>query len=187
MTPSPMSAAGREPGDVPRRRSSKLTAVKARRALAIAAVLLAAPGISACSRGFSEQTDQVYNPAAGVDDRSGTVYVLNALIVSGTNGSGTIVASLVNTDQEQDDTLTGVAGAGADSSAQVKPGGETTIPAGGLLNLATKGQIEITDSRVVPGQLVELRFTFDRGQAVTVRAPVVSAEDPAYDGIAVPG
>ena len=79
-----------------------------------------------------------------------------------------------------------MAGAGDDSSAQVKPGGDTTIPAGGLLNLATKGQIEITDSRVVPGQLVELRFTFDRGQAVTVRAPVVSADDPAYSSVTVP-
>jgi hypothetical protein len=164
-----------------------MTARRHRLAAAAVVTPLAAVVMSGCGVNFNAQTDQPYNPAAGVDDRSGSVYVLNALIVSGTNGSGTVVASLVNTDEKQDDTLRGVAGAGADSSAQIKPGGETTIPAGGLLNLATKGQIEITESRVVPGKLVELRFTFDRGQAVTVRAPVVSAEDPAYGGIAVPG
>ena len=177
---------GREPGDASRRWSTKLTAVKARRGLALAAVLLVVPGISACSNGFNEQTDQLYTPSAGVDDRSGTVDVLNALIVSGTDGSGTVIASLVNNDQDEDDTLRGVAGSGSDSNAQVTPGGDTTIPAGGLLNLATKGQIEIRDARVVPGHVVEIRFTFDRGQAVTVRAPVVSSEDPTYSGIAVP-
>jgi hypothetical protein len=161
--------------------------VKARRAVAVVALLLLAPGISACSRGFNEQTDQVYTPAAGADDRSGSVDVLNALIVSGTDGSGTVVASLVNNDQTHDDTLRGVSGAGSDSGAQVKPGGDTTIPAGGLLNLATKGQIEIRDKSVVPGGLVDIRFTFDRGQAVTMTVPVVSADDPTYSGIAVPG
>ncbi len=135
------------------RRRPRLAAVNARRGLAIAALLLVAPGFTACSNGFHEQTDQVYTPAAGVDDRSGTVDVLNALIVSGTDGSGTVIASLVNNDQVEDDTLRGVAGAGSNANAQVTPGGETTIPAGGLLNLATKGQIEIRDQRVVPGQL----------------------------------
>jgi hypothetical protein len=161
--------------------------VKARRAVAVAALLLVAPGISACSRGFNEQTDQIYTPAAGVNDRSGTVDVLNALVVSGTDGSGTVIASLVNQDQNRADKLTGVTGVGADSSAQVKLGGETTIPPGGLLNLATKGQIEIRDKNVVPGKNVDLRFTFERGQAVTLKVPVVSADDPTYSGIVVPG
>jgi hypothetical protein len=161
--------------------------VNARRAVAAAVLLLAAPLLSACGLNFNEQTDQVYNPAAGVDDRSGSVDVLNALIVSGTDGSGTVIASLVNNDQVNDDTLRGVAGAGQDSSLTVKPGGETAIPAAGLLNLATQAQIEVRGTRVVPGNFVEIKFTFDRGQAITVKAPVVSADDPVYDGITVPG
>ena len=161
--------------------------MNARRRLAVAAVLLVAPGISACGNGFSEQSDQIYNPSAGVDDRSGTVDVLNALIVSGTNGSGTVIASLVNNDQTKADTLRGVTGAGSDSGAKIKASGDTTIPAAGLLNLATQAQIEITEQRVVPGSLVEIRFTFARGQAITVRAPVVSSDDPTYSGITVPG
>ena len=67
-------------------------------------------------RELGAQTDQVYNPAAGVDDRSGSVDVLNALVVSGSDGSGTVIASLVNNDQTHSDSLRSVAGAGADSS-----------------------------------------------------------------------
>jgi hypothetical protein len=160
--------------------------VKARRALAVAALLLVTPGIAACSRGFNEQTDQVYNPAAGVNDRSGSVDVLNALVVSGTDGSGTVIASLSNNDENHADSLTGVAGTGSDASAQVTPGGETTIPPGGLLNLATDGHIEIRSSRVVPGNYVHLKFTFAHGQEVTMQVPVVSADDPTYKGIKVP-
>ena len=44
------------------------------RRAAIAALLLA-PALTAC--GFNEQTDQVYQPAVGVNDRSDNVYVLN--------------------------------------------------------------------------------------------------------------
>ena len=161
--------------------------MNARRAVAAAVLLLGAPLMTACGLNFDEQTDQVYNPAAGVDDRSGSVDVLNALIVSGTDGSGTVIASLVNNDQVNDDTLRGVAGAGADSGLQVKSGGETAIPAAGLLNLATKAQIEVRSSRVVPGNFVKLKFTFDRGQAVTLDAPVVSADDPTYKDVKVPG
>jgi len=66
--------------------------VNVRRSIASAAVLLTVPALSACGVSFGAQTDQVYNPSVGVDDRSGAVDVLNALVVSGANGSGTVVA-----------------------------------------------------------------------------------------------
>ena len=157
-----------------------------RRSIAAAAVLLAAPALSSCGVSFGAQTDQVYNPSVGVDDRSGQVDVLNALIVSGTDGSGTVVATLVNNDQQTDDTLKGVSGAGKDAGMTVKPGGDTTIPAGGLLNLATKGAVTIRGQRVVPGNFVTITFSFDRAQSVTVDVPVVSHSNPDYAGVKVP-
>ncbi|HEX2550173.1 MAG TPA: hypothetical protein VHK64_01145 [Nocardioidaceae bacterium] len=157
-----------------------------RRSIAAAAVLLAAPALSSCGVSFGAQTDQVYNPSVGVDDRSGQVDVLNALIVSGTNGSGTVVATLVNNDQQTDDTLKGVSGAGKDAGMTVKPGGDTTIPAGGLLNLATKGAVTIRGQRVVPGNFVTITFSFDRAQSVTLDVPVVSHSNPDYAGVKVP-
>lgn len=157
-----------------------------RRSIAAAAVLLAAPALSSCGVSFGAQTDQVYNPSVGVDDRSGQVDVLNALIVSGTDGSGTVVATLVNNDQQTDDTLKGVSGAGKDAGMTVKPGGDTTIPAGGLLNLATKGAVTIRGQRVVPGNFVTITFSFDRAQSVTLDVPVVSHSNPNYAGVKVP-
>lgn len=157
-----------------------------RRSIAAAAVLLAAPALSSCGVSFGAQTDQVYNPSVGVDDHSGQVDVLNALIVSGTNGSGTVVASLVNKNQQTDDTLKGVSGAGKDAGMTVKPGGDTTIPAGGLLNLATQGAVTIHGQRVVPGNFVTITFSFDRAQSVTLDVPVVSHSNPDYAGVKVP-
>ena len=156
-----------------------------RRSIAVAAVLIAAPAVSSCGVNFGEQTDQVYNPSVGVDDRSGQVDVLNALIVSGSNGSGTVVATLVNNDQQNGDTLKGVAGAGKDAGMTVKLGGDTKIPAGGLLNLATQSNVTARDKRIVPGYFVEITFSFDRGEAITLEVPVVP-HSGAYADVKVP-
>ncbi len=163
-----------------------MTAVNLRRSVAVAALVLAAPALSSCGVNFGAQTDQVYNPSAGVDDRSGTVDVLNALVVSGTDGSGTVIATLVNNDQTHADKLTGVAGAGRDASLKVTPGGATDIPADGMLNLATDGHIYVRGSQVVPGNLARITFSFERGKPITVDAPIVSADDPIYSGVKVP-
>jgi hypothetical protein len=160
--------------------------VNVRRSIAAAALLLAVPALSACGVSFGAPTDQVYNPTVGVDDQSGQVDVLNALIVSGSDGSGTVVASLANNDQQTADTLKGVSGAGKDASLTVKVGGDTTIPAGGLLNLATKGEITARGKRIVPGNFVEITFSFDRAEAITVDVPVVSHSNPDYADVKVP-
>lgn len=157
-----------------------------RRSIAAAAVVLAAPVLSSCATGnFDAQTDQVYNPAVGVDDRDGSVDVLNALIVSGTDGSGTVVATLVNNDESRPDTLQKVAGSGKDANLQVTVGGPTRLQAGGLLNLAERGGIVVRGDRIVPGMFVEITFSFQRGDSVTLQAPVV-ADQPPYDKIKVP-
>ena len=157
-----------------------------RRCIAAATVLLAAPVLSSCGVSFGAQTDQVYNPSVGTDDREGSVDVLNALIVSGTDGSGTLAASLVDNDQAIGDALKGVAGAGQDSSLTAKIAGDTTIPAGGLLNLATQGNVSVTGKRVVPGNFVRITFSFDRAAAATLDVPVVPADNPDYAKVPLP-
>ena len=157
-----------------------------RRSIAAAVVVLAVPVLSSCGVSFGAQTDQVYNPSVGVDDQSGDVDVLNALIVSGTNGSGTVIATLVDNDQQNADTLKGVAGAGADASATVKVSGDTAIPAGGVLNLADDSGVSITAKRVAPGNFVKLTFSFDRAEAITLSVPVVASSNPDYADVKVP-
>jgi hypothetical protein len=160
--------------------------VDLRRVLAAAAVVLAAPVMSSCGIGFGAQTDQVYNPTAGTDDRSGSVDVLNALIVSAHKGSGTVIATLVNNNQGRADRLTGITGTGRNSGVQVTSVGRTTIPPGGVLNLAEQGSITITGKDVVPGRFNDLTFSFAHGASATLSTLVVSAADPQYSSVPLP-
>ena len=81
-----------------------------RRSIAAVAVVLAAPALSSC--GFDAPTEQIYNPTVGVFDKSGSVELLNVLVVADAAGSGTVIATLVNSDLVNDDALTGVTGSG---------------------------------------------------------------------------
>ncbi len=149
------------------------------RRIAALALLLLVPFLGAC--GFNAQTDQDYQPAEGVNNRSGSVDVLNALVVSAEKGVGTLVATLVNNDQEVANALVNVTGqdiAGVDKRIDV--------PAAGLVNLADKGEIALRGSRIQPGNFISLRLIFDDGQRTSIRVPVV-ANTGDYAGVPVPG
>jgi hypothetical protein len=141
-----------------------------RRSVAAAAVLLTAPALTAC--GFEMPTERVYTPGVGVNERSGAVDVLHALIVSGAEGSGTVIAGLNNSARE-DDRLTGVSGSGEESGARVSADGPVDLPAGRLVQLADEASISIEGENINAGQFVTLTFTFANAEAVTVEVPVV--------------
>lgn len=149
------------------------------------ALVLAVPALAACSTNFGAPTDQDYIAARGVNDRSGDVDVLNVVVVSDTEGTGTVVASLVN-NKTDEDTLTGVTVAGAEADiADARKNG--AIPGGGLLNLGTTGAVTASSSDIEGGRFVEVVFTFQRAGAITVEAPVVphegDYEDVPLDGV----
>lgn len=152
--------------------------MKSQRRAAFAALLLA-PLLAAC--GFSAQTDQVYQPATGVSNRDGQVDVLNALIVSGGAGSGTLSTTLVNKDQTTGDQLTGVTGENANGS-QANP---IDVPAAGAVNLSTDGAVSITGTAVTAGSFVKLTLNFASGQSTTVTVPVVR-NDGDYADVPLP-
>ena len=135
-----------------------------RRRLAIAALL---PVLTAC--GFSAQTDQVYQAPVGVNDRSGDVDILNALVVSGQEGSGTFAGTLVNTTDE-DDTLDSVTGSGITAARRT-----VEVPADGAVPLADSGQVTLKGSGIKAGSFVEVTFGFSSGQTTTMKVPVVEA------------
>lgn len=149
--------------------------VTLRRSIAAAVIGLAVPVLSSCGSNFDAPTDEVYNPGVGVNDRSGTVDVLHALIVSGEKGSGTVVAAFVNNDEVEGDRLASISGAGDDASIGVnRAGSPVQIPAGGLYQLADEGNISTTGSQVQPGRFIELTFSFERAESVTMQVPVVA-------------
>jgi len=145
--------------------------------IAQVAVVLFAPALASC--GFDAQTDQVYIPGRGVNDRSGEVDVLNVVVVSATDGSGTVVASLVNNGGDRDDTLTGVTVGGSEATI-AKEGGD--IPVNGINNLGESGAVSASSEEIEEGTFVEVAFTFENAEAVTVDAPVVP-HDAEYEDI----
>lgn len=144
--------------------------VTLRRSVAAAAVVLL-PLLTSC--GFDKPTDRVYNPGVGVNDRSGAVDVLHALVVADGEGSGTVVAGLVNTDSTEADQLTQVAGSGADSSVSVSMSSPVEIPADSLVQIADKG-VDAQGKAIEAGSFVELTFSFENAESVTLQVPVVA-------------
>ena len=138
-----------------------------RRRVAIAALLLA-PALTAC--GFSAQTDQVYQAALGPNYRGDSVDVLNAVIVSSTDGSGTFAGTLVSTDAADGDTLESVTGDGITASRRT-----IDIPASGHALLAESGELTLQGSEIEPGNWVDLTFAFSSGQTTTMKVPVVES------------
>jgi len=143
------------------------------------ALVLAVPALAACSTNLEAPTDQVYNPARGVNDRSGDVDVLNVLVVSSTEGTGTVIATLVNNETDED-TLTGVTVAGSEADiADART--SAVIAAGGHNNLATTGAVTASSADIEDGSFVEVVFTFQHAGAITVEAPVVPREGDYAD------
>ncbi len=153
------------------------------RRLAAAAVLLALPALSACGVNFKAQTDQVYTPAEGVNNREGQVDVLNALIVSDSAGSGRFVAAFSNnTDGEE--TLTSVTGLGVDEQIDFAlDGGDFAVPGYGFLQLADPdaGVVSAQGDPVKPGYFVKIRLQFSDADPVDLQVPVVSPGEDFTD------
>jgi hypothetical protein len=141
-----------------------------RRRLAAVAMVLLVPTIGAC--GFGYQTDQVYQPGVGVNNRDGAVDVLGAVVVSSIDGQGTFVASLANKG-DSDDSLESVDG----EDVQVQVASPVEVQAGSLVNLADTGAVGVTGESVSPGKFVRLTLQFESGQATEVNVPVVPREE----------
>ena len=149
----------------------------------IAAAVLLVPVLTSC--GFNEPTDRVYNPGVGVNDRSGSVDVLHALVVSGADGSGTVVAALASKDDAQGDALTQIVGAGEDTDVQVDLTRPARIKPGGSVQLADESPVSIKGSSVKAGDFVTLTFNFERSKSVTLDVPVVARRNE-FSNIPVP-
>jgi hypothetical protein len=139
-----------------------------RRSLAAASIALLVPALGAC--GFNEQTDQVYQPAVGVNDRSGNVDVLGAVVVATEEGKGLFVASLVNSATSKSDKLTSISGSGV----QATVGQPVELKPDTLVNLAKEGPIEVTGSGIKEGSFVRLSLSFQNGQKTDLNVPVVA-------------
>lgn len=152
-------------------------------ALATAAMAL---GLSSCS--MDSPTDMVYDPAIGVNDQSSDVFVLNAVIVKGSDTSteGTLVTTLVNKAAE-DDQLAGVEVGGEDQGASVSGGISTVeLPAGESVVLDSDSSLSVSGEPIQDGAFITLTYTFANAEAVTTEVPVVVQGEGYYEDVETP-
>lgn len=144
-----------------------------------AAVLALAVPLSSC--GFDYATDRDYTPGSGANNRDGVVDVLSAVVVSGTEGSGTFVASLSNGDDEEK-SLTAVSGDDGETitAEEFEP---VTIPPGGIVNLAEPAAGIVLTGDFAAGDFAPLVVDFDDGERVTLNVPVVPDDTGYWEGM----
>lgn len=149
--------------------------VSVRHCLALGCAAAALVGLSGCGAGFDAQTQQQYQPAAGVSNRDGDIYAINTLVVTDGQGSGTVVSALINqTDVE--DSLQSVTATDDRGGMQVQPLPEAgfPLPANQLVQLGNDGPVRISSEELQAGLFVTLTFTFANAAPVQVDVPVVN-------------
>jgi len=165
-----------------------VSSVRRRRLSAVSLVVVAGLSLSACGTSFGAQTNKVYQPAVGANER-GDVESHNTLLVSNGDGSATLSAGLVN-ELDEDQTLTSVTVTdeeGADLAVR-SPKIALPLPSGVLTSLGgvTDGGVFVVTAGAEPGAYVNVTYTFSGSGELTVKSPVVSRAEHAgeYDAVA---
>ena len=165
-----------------------MSSVRRRRLTAVSLAVVAGLSLSACGTSFGAQTNQVYQPAVGANER-GDVESHNTLLVGNRDGSATISAGLLN-DLDTDQTLTSVTVAddAGDALTVRSPKIALPLPSGVLATLGgvTDGAVFVVTEGAEPGDYVDVTFSFSDSGPLTVHTPVVSRAEHAreYDAVA---
>ncbi len=156
-----------------------------RRWLALVYAAAAVMGVVGCGSNFEAQTQQPYQPAVGINNREGTVYALNTLVVTDGEGNGTVVSALINQAATEDRLLSVTA---TDGAAPLRvlplPEGGIALPPSRLVQLETTGAVRIRSDSLRAGYFVTLAFTFANAAPVELDVPVVDvvgADSPYAD------
>lgn len=161
-----------------------------RRSIAAASLAIAATCLlSACGTSFGAQTNQVYQPAVGANER-GDVESHNTLLVANRDGSATLSAGVVNS-LDTDQTLTGVAVTTADGTELTVRSPKIALPLPSLLLVTlggtTDGSVFVVTEGAEPGAYVSVTYSFSDSAPLTVNSPVVSRAEHAGEYEAVAG
>ena len=145
------------------------------------AVLALAVPLTSC--GFDYATAREYTPAAGANNRDGDVKVLNAVVVSGQKGSGTVIASLVNNLIEVDDTRTLVSVSSDTEGLSVAEFEPIEIKPDALVDLAEPPAGITVEGDFEAGDFITLVFEFDSGERAELNVPSVPNDSGVWEGL----
>ncbi len=150
-----------------------------RLALSLGALVLAVPGVSAC--GFNYATDRENTIVNGGSNQDGVVDVLNAVIVSSEDGSGTFIATLSNNSPDEAISMDSLS-FGSNATVDVASFAPVEIPPHGSVNLANEEQGIKVSGEFKAGDFVGLSVGFDNGESADLDVIVVAADDE-YTGL----
>lgn len=135
------------------------------------AVLLSLPALALLTAGCGEVREQTQiwrEPPHGTSATAGDVDIRNALVVTDSEGNGTVYASFANRGDDAD-ALTGVVIDGSEANTD----GEIELPAGGVASVSPDdSRVDVSGFDVEPGRLVDVQFIFADAPRVTVQAIV---------------
>jgi hypothetical protein len=165
-----------------------VSSVRRRRLSAASLTVVAGLTLAACGTSFDAQTNQVYQPAVGSNER-GQVESHNTLLVGNRDGSATLSAGVVS-NLEEPQTLTGVTVTDEEGTSLTvrKPKAALSLTPKVLTTLGSEtadGVFVVTEG-AEPGAYVTITYSFSDSPELVVKAPVVARADHAaeYDDVA---
>jgi copper(I)-binding protein len=142
--------------------------------------------LTGCGSNFNAQSQQEYQPAVGLTDRTGQVYAVDALVVTDGHGDGTLVAALINQAHKTDSlrAVSAVTDQGTKLHVAPLPANGLRLPYQQSVQLANSGAVRVQGSALQAGSVVHLTFTFQQAAPVRVDAPVVN-DSSTYSSVPV--
>ena len=143
----------------------------------VTAALTGAFVLTGCTTGFDAEVLYVYDAGVGVNDRSGDVYVLNALVVDNGDGSGTLSVSLLEKTGEGDQ-LVGVEAATVEGEPiEVSLNADPLELCGEQLAVVgANAEVTLTGDNFAAGDMVQMVFTFRDAEPIRMQVPVMSRD-----------
>jgi hypothetical protein len=138
--------------------------------------------LSASACGMNVQTLNPYTPAEGVQFDVGSVKVRNVMILSRTRGDGFLSASMISSQRDTLQSVTGVAikADGSEGSPLTITLGQPVVVSNSMVVLTDRPLITVKGADLEEGLVARLVFSFATAGEVTTTAPVVDADQPAY-------
>lgn len=144
--------------------------------------------LTACGTSFGAQTNKIYQPAVGANER-GPVESHNTLLVENRDGSATLSAGLVsNLDADQTVTSVSVKDDQGNALTVTKPKTPLTLPSRLLTTIGgtDPSGVFVVTAGAEPGDYVTVTYSFSDSGQLEIQAPVVARADHAgeYDDVA---
>jgi hypothetical protein len=159
--------------------------VKMRVAASVAVTVLVSAALAGCQFVTPQQTARSYTPSDGVNGSAGPVAIRNALLITGSGETASLIGVLTNSsDSAQTVSLEWTSSSGTETE-------RVAVPAGGLLSLSTDSgtvdtsttdetdSVVLEDVEATPGGLFRMSFT-SGSDSTDLQLPVLTGKLQEY-------